>query len=195
MITSPSENILKQKIEINIENVVATTVLDQSINLKKVVRVFDVKYDPGKFPGAVIRLDHPRCVMLVFKSGSLVCTGTKSEEMAKKAVCKFISELNSIDTTKKAHFQNIKIVNMVASCDMNCRIHLEKTARILPRSLYEPDQFPAIIHRLRYPKTVALIFTSGKLVCTGSKSTQEVHNSANTVRMQLEQMGLTASDV
>ncbi|MCH9657419.1 TATA box-binding protein [archaeon] len=191
----PLENILKQKIEINIENVVATTVLDHSINLKKMNRIFDAKYEPSKFPGVIIKLDHPKCVMLVFKSGSLVCTGTKSEEMAKKAVCKFVSELNGIDATKNARFQSIKIVNMVASCNMNCKIHLEKAARTIPRSLYEPDQFPAIIYRLVHPKVVALIFALGKLVCVGSKSTQEVYDSANTVRMELEQMGLTAYDV
>jgi len=185
-------NILKQRIEINIENVVATTSLDQNINIKKIVKSFHAKYNPDKFPGAIIRLDDPRAVMLVFKSGSIVCTGTKSEEMVNKSIERFVSELNNT-ISKNTRFQNIRIANMVASCNFNCKIHLEQAARMLPRSMYEPEQFPRIIHRLSYPKTVSLIFASGKIVCVGAKSTREVYDSANTVYMQLEQMGLLMS--
>lgn len=187
------KNILEQNVAITIENVVATTSLDQNINIKKIIKPFHAKYNPDIFPGAIIRLYNPRAVMLVFKSGSIVCTGTKSEEMANKAIERFVSELNNTTMSQNVNFQNIKIVNMVASCNLNCKIHLEQAARILPRSLYEPDQFPGIIHRLSYPKTVALIFASGKLVCVGAKSTKEVYDSANTIHMQLEQMGLLIS--
>ena len=35
---------------------------------------------------------------------------------------------------------------------------------------YNPKRFAAVIMRIRDPKTTALIFTSGKMVCTGAKS-------------------------
>lgn len=35
---------------------------------------------------------------------------------------------------------------------------------------YNPKRFAAVIMRIREPKTTALIFSSGKMVCTGAKS-------------------------
>lgn len=35
---------------------------------------------------------------------------------------------------------------------------------------YNPRRFAAVVMRLREPKTTALIFSSGKMVCTGSKN-------------------------
>lgn len=35
---------------------------------------------------------------------------------------------------------------------------------------YNPRRFAAVVMRLRSPKTTALIFASGKMVCTGAKN-------------------------
>ena len=35
---------------------------------------------------------------------------------------------------------------------------------------YNPKRFAAVIMRIRDPKTTALIFASGKIVCTGAKN-------------------------
>ena len=56
---------------------------------------------------------------------------------------------------------------------------MELAARILPRSMYEPEQFPGLIHRMLDPKTVILLFASGKLVCTGAKKESEVYRVVN----------------
>ena len=63
----------------------------------------------------------------------------------------------------------ITVQNIVAAINLGGKIHLEKAARTLPRSMYEPEQFPGLIHRMLDPKTVILLFASGKLVCTGAK--------------------------
>ena len=43
--------------------------------------------------------------------------------------------------------------------------------------MYEPEQFPGLIYRMEDPKVVILIFSTGKLVCTGAKQEAEVHRS------------------
>ena len=188
-------NILQKKIAINIENVVATSSLNQNINIKKVTRRFSgSKYEPDKFPGAVIRMINPKSVILVFKSGSIVSTGTHSEESAHGAIHRFILEVSRIQRLHDVKMQDIKIQNVVASCNIGEKIHLEQAARILPRSMYEPEQFPAIIHRVYHPKTVALIFASGRIVCVGAKSSQEIRSSINTVRMELQENDLILHD-
>ncbi len=190
-----SQNLVQSKVSISIENVVATAVLNQSVNIKKIVQKFpSSQYNPDKFPGAIIRLKQPRSVILVFKSGSIVCTGTKSEEMAFSAIQKFVSKIKNSNNLTNVRFSDVKIVNMVASCNLGNKIHLEQTAKTLPRSMYEPEQFPGIIHRLSHPNTVALIFASGRLVCVGAKSTQEIHTSVNSVHMELEKRNLMAHE-
>jgi transcription initiation factor TFIID TATA-box-binding protein len=54
---------------------------------------------------------------------------------------------------------------------------------------YEPEQFPGLVYRIKVPKVVVLIFSSGKLVITSGKSPEECEEGARIVRMQLENMG------
>ena len=52
--------------------------------------------------------------------------------------------------------------------------------------MYEPEQFPGLIYRMADPKTVLLVFTSGKIVCTGGKSEEIVHVSVKKLFDLLE---------
>ena len=190
------QNLMSLKPEIIIENVVATSSLGRSINLKKTIKHFDdVKYVPDKFPGAIIKTKSPRSTILLFKSGSIVCTGTKSEDKARLAIKAFAETINRLDTKTKNELSDIKIENIVSSCNLRNKVHLEQAARSLPRSLYEPEQFSGIIHRMHYPKTVVLLFASGKLVCTGAKVTSDILLSVNTLRSLLEEKNLINYDV
>ena len=67
---------------------------------------------------------------------------------------------------------------------------MEEAARSLPKSMYEPEQFPGLIHRMADPKTVILLFASGKLVCTGGKTEEDVYRAVNNLHVTLEQKGL-----
>ena len=119
-------NILQEKIAINIENVVATSSLNQKVNIQKVLRQFpNSKYNPDKFPGAVIRLDNPRSVILVFKSGSIVSTGTHSEKEAQIAINRFVLKILQTQKLQNSVIQDMKIENVVASCNIQNKIHLE----------------------------------------------------------------------
>ncbi len=67
----------------------------------------------------------------------------------------------------------IKIENVVASADLKAEIKLEKIVQNLDGIEYEPEQFPGVVMRLKDPKAAALIFSSGKVVCTGAKSPKD----------------------
>ncbi len=41
--------------------------------------------------------------------------------------------------------------------------------------MYEPEQFPGLIYRMDDPKVVFLLFTSGKIVCTGATKEEDVY--------------------
>ena len=72
---------------IEIVNVVASTTIDQKLDLYKIQEKFPgVEYNPEQFPGAVFRLKNPKTSTLLFSTGKMVCTGSKSEDMAVNAV-------------------------------------------------------------------------------------------------------------
>jgi len=73
--------------------------------------------------------------------------------------------------------KEIKIVNIVVSTGLEKDIPLEKMAATLPHTEYNPEQFPGLVLRIKEPKTSALIFSSGKVVCTGARTMEEVDRS------------------
>jgi transcription initiation factor TFIID TATA-box-binding protein len=179
---------------IAIVNVVASASVDQKMDLNDITKKFpDVEYHPDLFPGLVFRLRTPKTATLIFTSGKMVCTGSKSEEMARKAVKTVVQTLRKggIKVKKDAE---VTIQNIVSSINLGGKVHLEKAARALPRSMYEPEQFPGLIHRMLNPKTVILVFSSGKLVCTGAKNEQDVYKSVNNLHSLLEEKELMVYD-
>ncbi len=184
------ESMPQTKPVVSIENVVASASVDQKMDLNEITRTFpDVEYHPDQFPGLVFRLKSPKTATLIFTSGKMVCTGAKSEEMSRKAVQTVVQRLRKggIKVKKDAV---VEIQNIVASINLGGKIHLEQAARTLPRSMYEPEQFPGLIHRMLDPKTVILLFSSGKLVCTGAKKEPDVYRSVNNLHALLEEKNL-----
>ena len=184
----------KTKPIISIVNVVVSATIEQRLDLKEITKKFrDVEWNPELFPGAVFRLKNPKTATLLFRSGKMICTGGKSEELARKAVSKVVQKLRKggIKIKKDA---TVTVQNIVASINLGGRVHLEEVARRLPRSMYEPEQFPGLIHRMLDPKTVILIFSTGKLVCTGAKTEKDVYRSVNQLHNLLEEKDLMVYD-
>jgi transcription initiation factor TFIID TATA-box-binding protein len=168
------KSVTHKDLDVSVENVVATATLGQKLDLMAIMKVFqNVEYRPKKFPGLVFRLKRPKTATLIFSTGKMVCTGAKSEKLARSAIRKVVKELknNGIIILGKPV---ITIQNIVASANLHGKIDLEMAADILDNVMYEPEQFPGLIYRMGEPKVVILIFASGKLVCTGGKSAEMV---------------------
>ena len=84
----------------------------------------------------------------------------------------------------------IEIVNVVASASVDQKMDLNDITKKFPDVEYHPDQFPGLVFRLRTPKTATLIFTSGKMVCTGSKSEEIARKAVKTVVQKLRKGGI-----
>ena len=96
---------------VSVENVVASADVMQKMDLNDITRKFpDVEYHPDSFPGLVFRLKIPKTATLIFTSGKMVCTGSKSEEMAEKAVKTIVQNLRKggIKVKKKCSGDNSK---------------------------------------------------------------------------------------
>jgi len=181
------KDVLKRtKAEVKIENVVATADLGQRLDLEAILKVTPgARYNPQRFPGLIYKVKRPEVTALLFASGKMVCTGARSTRSAKKAIVQIIKELK---------YQGIiiigtpdtKIQNIVASSDLHGTIDLEIVAERLSKSMYEPEQFPGLIHIMYEPKAVFLVFASGKIVCLGTKTDADVKLAIENLRDTLE---------
>lgn len=84
----------------------------------------------------------------------------------------------------------IKIENVVASASLNVEVPLNKVVSNLEGIEYEPEQFPGLVLRLKQPKAAALIFSSGKIVCTGAKSPSEANDAIARVVSMIKKAGI-----
>ncbi|RME78317.1 TATA-box-binding protein [Candidatus Woesearchaeota archaeon] len=86
--------------------------------------------------------------------------------------------------------KDITIVNIVVSSALGKDVPLEKMAATLSNTEYNPEQFPGLVFRIKEPKTSALIFNSGKIVCTGAKNLEEVRQSIREIIKSLEKINI-----
>ncbi|ASJ01272.1 TATA-box-binding protein [Thermococcus gorgonarius] len=179
------------KVKLRIENIVASVDLFAQLNLEKVIEICpNSKYNPEEFPGIICRFDDPKVALLIFSSGKLVVTGAKSVDDIKRGVNKLIELLSKKVGTKFTKPPQIDIQNMVFSGDIGMEFNLDAVALSLPNCEYEPEQFPGVIYRVKDPKAVILLFSSGKIVCSGAKSENDAWEAVKKLIRELEKYGL-----
>jgi len=82
-----------------------------------------------------------------------------------------------------------QLQNIVSTVNMCCRLDLKKIALHARNAEYNPKRFAAVIMRIREPRTTALIFTSGKMVCTGAKSEEDSRLAARKYARIVQKLG------
>jgi len=137
----------------------------------------------------VLRLNKPKTATLIFSSGKMVCTGAKSEVDVYKAVKSIIKLLKSHGIEIRGE-PIIEIQNIVASAKLRANVDLERAAYELEGAMYEPEQFPGLIYRMRDPKVVLLIFSSGNIVCTGARKESQVKEAVEKIYRILKEKGV-----
>ena len=167
----------KRDTTLKVQNIVATTSLGKEVSLTKLARTQpNTEYNPDTFPGLVLRVKKPKSAVLVFSSGNLVCTGTKSVAQVREVVVQVIKQLRKIGvnvTTKP----KITVQNIVASGAISLDLNLNTLALELENTEYEPEQFPGLVYKLDDPTATFLLFSNGKLVCTGTKNKAQLDDS------------------
>jgi len=160
-----------------IQNIVATTALEKPVPLTKLAKTQpNTEYNPKTFPGLVLRIKEPKSAVLVFSSGNLVCTGTKSVAQVKQVIQAVIKQLRKINV-KVTIKPKITVQNIVASGSINLKLNLNFLALEMQNTEYEPEQFPGLVYKLIEPNATFLLFSNGKLVCTGTKNKRQLDDS------------------
>jgi len=163
--------------EIEIVNVVVSASIGTELDLQKISAALEeLEYDPERFPGAIYRVKEPKTALLFFRSGKIVCTGAKSLKDVENVISEMVKRLESIGVKISKHPDELKLNAIAIS------LGLEKVE-------YEPEQFPGLVYRVEDPKVVALLFGSGKVVCTGAKKVKDIERAVENIRIELESAG------
>ena len=89
----------------------------------------------------------------------------------------------------------IKVENIVASTKIKADLNLEDIAFSLENAEYEPEQFPGLVYRISDPRVAFLLFSSGKIICTGAHSIDDIHRALNKFKKRLEDIGIRVKPV
>ncbi|MEA3255605.1 MAG: TATA-box-binding protein [Candidatus Altiarchaeota archaeon] len=174
---------------VKVENMVSAITLNLKIDLKKLVEITTgLEYNPDRFPGVVYRIREPKLAMLIFSSGKVICTGARSKEDIKRAVEHLLEKLKEggIEVKEKP---SIEIQNIVASSKVDFKVNLDLLAMESENTEYEPEQFPGLVFRLAEPKTVMLVFRSGKMIITGAKTAEAAQKAAEETCRIIKEIG------
>lgn len=173
---------------LKIQNIVATTSLGKDVPLTKLAKTLsNTEYNPEQFPGLVLRVKKPKSAVLVFSSGNLVCTGTKSIAQVKEVIQEVIKQLKKIGV-KVTITPKITVQNIVASGSININLNLNLLALELENTEYEPEQFPGLVYKLVEPNATFLLFSNGKLVCTGTKNRAQLEDSMTQLNKKIKEV-------
>ena len=201
--TEEKEEVIKEEeikdeegLDYKIENVVATVVVEitEKIDLNQIARKHaDVEYNPERFPGLVMRILKPKATILIFSTGKMVVTGMRKASEADRVVEKVLKNIRKAGI--KVSNPEITIQNIVASGDLHTNIDLNMAAIVMEYAMYEPEVFPGLIYRMQDPKTVFLIFSTGRIVCTGAKRKEIVKEAVRKLNIQVRELGVAKKEL
>jgi transcription initiation factor TFIID TATA-box-binding protein len=174
--------------EIKVVNIVVSANLGHEIPLEKMAATLsNTEYNPEQFPGLVIRIKEPKTSALIFSSGKIVCTGARSMDKVHESIRKIIKSLEKINVKIKGEPQ-VNIQNIVAAGSVGMDLNLNVLAMKLENTEYEPEQFPGLVYKLPDQKATFLLFSNGKIVCTGTKSEEEVNKALDKLIENLKKV-------
>ncbi|ADE01327.1 TATA-box-binding protein [Haloferax volcanii] len=89
---------------------------------------------------------------------------------------------------------SIEIQNVVASTEVPVELDLERLSLDMNGTDYDPENFPGLVYRTRNPKSACLVFRSGKVVCTGADSVDDVSTAIETLFDEFTELGIPIPD-
>jgi transcription initiation factor TFIID TATA-box-binding protein len=141
--------------------------VSSSLDLQKLSVILpDVTYNPEEAPALIMQCRKPRSVVALFSDGTVTVTGPKSMADVEE-VMKMIRERLVVIGMQPEENPAVTVCNTTVSADVGRTLDLKALAKSLESAEYNPKKFPGLVYRPEHPKTVILLFDSGKIVGNG----------------------------
>lgn len=184
-----NEKNVKINVVTTIENCVCTFVIPvktiSRIRLALLLHSFGAQFNSKRFASVTIKLRKtrlsPSAVALIFSTGRVVLTGTRSLEAACLAAHRVMYIVRQHGKYSLARVQNLTIRNIVGCLRLGVKLNLGALASLLSGACYDPENFPGLIYRTRRIKTHFLIYDTGAIVITGAKTPEDIEEGARFI--------------
>jgi len=155
------------------QNIVMTCDFEAPFDLFEISSFIGTEFNPKRFAAATLRLARSRTTALLFASGKVVCTGSKSIWSGGFAAAYLVDKLRGAGCSICC--SEFTVQNIVCSARVDCMVDLEALARAnSSEASYEPELFPGLVYRPSNGKLVVLFFKTGELVITGGRNFGDV---------------------
>jgi transcription initiation factor TFIID TATA-box-binding protein len=167
---------------------VASFRVSQSLDLQKLSVILpESTYNPDEAPAVIMQCRKPRSVVTLFSDGTVTLTGPKSMADV-EAVVRMIRDRLMVIGVELEENPAVTVSNTTVSADVGRTLDLKALAKILESTEYNPKKFPGLIYQTEHPKTVILLFDSGKIVCNGG-TLKEIQQPLETLMKKLMMEG------
>lgn len=179
--------------KLRIVNIVATAILNSELNLQNLNK----RLKNSVFPSSgkrwlKLRLKPEGYYIAFYKKGKFLITGVRSIKQVEAVANRVLSILKEFDL--EVELKDIDIHNIVASGDLNFRVDINLMSMSLKRAIFEPEIFPGLIYRMKSPNVIILIFASGKYVCVGAKSEDDVRLASQNLLEVIQDLDFLEQD-
>ena len=150
------------------------------IDLERLAHLYAfTTYDKKRFAAITIRMANPHCTCLLFGSGKLVITGSTSYYACILASLNITSLLRQAYPLLYVAVSSCVIQNIVAHVEFPAGTVIDLDAiyrQFCECTTYQRSVFPGLVLRPPYSPIVLLVFSSGRIVCTGGRSYDDIYN-------------------
>jgi transcription initiation factor TFIID TATA-box-binding protein len=176
---------------ITIENIIANAKVADELDIHRIAeKVPGFMYDPTEFLGLTLKLDKPNVAILLLPNGKVICTGAKKIEDIEYSLKEVVNKIKSIGVKTKTK-TDIEIQNIVASFELEKELNLSIISKglMLENTSYEPDQFPGLVYNIEELGAILLVFSTGKIVCTGVKNFEDASKAIEIMKDKILSIG------
>jgi len=182
---------MSNSFDIAVENVVVTAKFKHGLDLAALAKAFPQAQPMRKFPALTFKLKRPRVTLLVYASGKIVCTGARSEAEASSVIGEFVETMRRkgfvLPSDPEVRVENA-VVSALLRTDVNAKEAVKRLATVYKATVYEPEGFPGVVVKLRDVEPSFLVFSTGKVVCVGSKTVKAAKEAVAALEEKLNEL-------
>lgn len=177
---------------VEIVNAVGSGFLNKEFDLERISGDLGsiADFDPGKYPGMYIRFSEDSPLVTVYRTGKYIVTGADSLSELQEFNEKFIDLFCDNNIIYRSDIDWFDVQNLVCVEDLNRDLNLSALSigLGLEQTEYEPEQFPGLVYRASDFEVVILVFSTGKVVFTGSTALEHIEAASDHLKQELERL-------
>jgi len=178
---------LNEEACINIENIVASAMISHRLDLDNIhMGIEETRYDENCFPALVYNRTYPRCLILIFNNGKLLCTGLNNRADVENVVQDLMEKLRECGEMLLDGV-NIEVRSIIASAELNRKLDINDIyhRRLLENTEISNYEIRALVYRPAEEGMTCVIFPSGKIAFSGAKDLGQVEKVLKIIKEKL----------